>query len=213
MLRIIFVVTALLLAIPARAQDACLRDGKWEQDFAKLWAQEAERSRNQAPDVSRQGERLSLKLDGGKSVELIDCPYGTSGHAYLFDRFDEAGPFYVVSKTGYEDFLYTLVMRRDGRLYDVEGLPIWSADRSRFVTVGCAIARDQKTLRIHSPSADGITTEAEFPLPCAEQSCSARWDSQSWISVSCTPHDGSGKKGAEFVLMRGNDKTWRRFGR
>ena len=47
------------------------------------------------------------------------------------------------------------------------------------------------------PSGDGLAIEAEFPLPCEEQSCSARWDFQSWVSVSCTPHDGSGKKGAE----------------
>jgi len=213
MLRFVLVAMALLLAIPAGAQETCLRDGKWDIDFAKLWAQEADRSKSRSPNVTRQGERLRLDLDGGKTAELIDCPYGTSGHYYLFDRFDEAGPFYVISKTGYEDFSYTLVMRRTGRQYDVEGLPIWSGDRSRFVTVGCAIARDHKTLRIHAPSADGIAIEAEFPLPCEEQSCSARWDFQSWVSVSCTPHDGSGKKGAEFVLTRGNDGTWRKFGR
>ena len=68
-------------------------------------------------------------------------------------------------------------------------------------------------LIIAAPSGEVLTTEAEFPLPCEEQSCSARWDFQSWVSVSCTPHDSVGKKGAEFVLMRGNDKTWRKFGR
>jgi hypothetical protein len=31
--------------------------------------------------------------------------------------------------------------------------------------------------------------------------------------VACAPRDGSGKKGTEFVLMRGNDGTWRKFGR
>jgi hypothetical protein len=37
----------------------------------------------------------------------------------------------------------------------------------------------------------------------------ARWDHQSWISVTCAPRDGSGKKGKEFVLIRGNDGTWK----
>jgi hypothetical protein len=45
-------------------------------------------------------------------------------------------------------------------------------------------------------------------LPCAMESCSARWDFQSWISVSCTPRDETGKKGAEFVVLRGKDGKW-----
>jgi len=45
------------------------------------------------------------------------------------------------------------------------------------------------------------------------ESCSARWDHQSWISVTCTPRDAGGKKGTEFVLIRGNNGTWNRFGR
>jgi hypothetical protein len=55
--------------------------------------------------------------------------------------------------------------------------------------------------------------EAEFELPCDAESCSARWDHQSWISVTCVPRDGSGKKGKEFVLMRGSNGAWNRFGR
>ena len=129
------------------------------------------------------------------------------------DRYDEAGPLYVVRKRAHDDFSYTLVMKRGGRLYEVYGTPIWAADKSRFVTVACSLSPPRGTLSIAAPSADGLTTEAEFPLPCEEQSCSARWDFQSWISVSCAPHDSSGKKGAEFVLTRGNDNTWRKFGR
>ena len=64
-----------------------------------------------------------------------------------------------------------------------------------------------------APAGEGLATEAEFPLPCDTQSCSARWDHQSWISVTCVPRDPSGKKGAEFVLARGNNGTWNKFGR
>ncbi len=45
------------------------------------------------------------------------------------------------------------------------------------------------------------------------ESCAARWDFQSWISVSCTPWSDTGKKGSEFVVLRGGDGTWKKMGR
>ena len=66
---------------------------------------------------------------------------------------------------------------------------------------------------LHAPDGAALTKEAEFELPCDSESCAARWDHQSWISVTCTPRDGGSKKGKEFVLMRANDGKWNRFGR
>ena len=211
----------LLFASPAAAQlsgaeaKACETTGAKVQrtDEARDLREEAERFRGNAQNVSRRGDRLVLKLEGGKAVELVDCPYGDAAYSYLYDRYDEAGPLYVVRKPVHDDFSYTLVMKRTGRLYESYGTPIWAADKSRFMTVACSLSPPRGSLTIVAPSGDGLVAEAEFPLPCEQQSCSARWDFQSWISVSCTPHDSSGKKGAEFVLMRGNDKTWRKFGR
>lgn len=217
MLRTLLLLATLVLAVPALAQPpACARhDGKWDLDFAKLWAEEANRFKGSAASISRQGERLSLGLEGGKSVELTDCPHGNSGHYYIFDKYDDAGRFYVLGKTGYEDFNYTLVMRRTGRLLEVAGLPIWPTDKSRFLSVGCAIARDQKALTIYAPSGDGFGAEAEIALPCDMESCAARWDNPFWILVTCTPFDDPDKrkKGTEFVVLRGHDGAWTRFGR
>ena len=67
-------------------------------------------------------------------------------------------------------------------------------------------------LVIQAPTGDGLSTEGEITLPCETESCSARWDHPSWIAVTCTPRDGD-KKGTEFVVIRGNDGTWKRFGR
>lgn len=198
---------------------ACVQSGappsaEYERENqTKQWPQEAQRFRGDVPNVARQADRLRLAIDGGKVVELQDCPYGDTAYQYLYERFDDPGRFYVVRTPAYEDFSYTLVMKWTGRLLTVYGAPVWASDKSRFLTVACSLLPERSTLTIYAPSGEGLVTEAEIPLPCTMESCSARWDFQSWISISCTPRDEPGKKGTEFVMMRGNDGRWNRFGR
>jgi hypothetical protein len=183
------------------------------ENQTKEWPQEARRFGGDVPNVARQGDRLRLAIDGGNVVELQNCPYGDTAYQYLYERFDDPGRFYVVRTPAYEDFSYTLVMKRTGRLFTVYGAPVWASDKSRFLTVACSLLPERGTLTVFAPSGEGLATESEVPLPCATESCSARWDFQSWISVSCTPRDEPGKKGTEFVAIRGNDGKWNRFGR
>lgn len=198
---------------------ACVPNGEIHPGYEREsrmteWPQEAPRLRADIPSVSRHGDRLRLAIDGGTAVELQDCPYGDAGYRYLYERFDDPGRFYVVRRPGAEeDFAWTLVMRRTGRLFTVHGAPVWATDKTRFLTVACSLQPARGTLSIFTPSGDGLATEAEFELPCATESCSARWDFQSWISIACTPRDDTSRKGKEFVLMRGNDGKWNRFGR
>ena len=219
-------VAALLLPVGALAQamgeevKTCEPAGRQPMDDdhettnrSKHWPQEVERLKRDVPNVSRQGDRLRLALDGGKLVELQDCPYGNTAYQYLYERFDDPGRFYVVRTPAYEDFFYTLVMKRTGRLFTVYGTPVWASDKSRFLTVACSLMPTRGALTIYAPSGDGLAAEAEVPLPCETESCAARWDFQSWISVSCTPQGEPGKKGTEFVVLRGNDGKWNRFGR
>ena len=182
-------------------------------NLTEEWPQEARRFSGDVPNVARQGDRLRLAIDGGKTVDLQDCPYGDTAYQYLYERFDDPGRFYVVRTPAYEDFSYTLVMKRTGRLFTVYGAPVWASDKSKFLTVACSLLPERGTLSVHKPSDDGIVVEAEIALPCAMESCSARWDFQSWISVSCTPRDEPARKGTEFVVIRGNDGKWNRFGR
>lgn len=201
------------------APKACVPSGappsqEYERENqTKEWPQEARRFRSDVPNVARQGDRLRLAIDGGKTAELQDCPYGDTAYQYLYERFDDPGRFYVVRTPAYEDFSYTLVMKRTGRLFTVYGAPVWSSDKSRFLSVACSLLPERGTLSVYKPSDDGLAVEAEIALPCAMESCSARWDFQYWISVSCTPRDETGKKGTEFVVLRGNDGKWNRFGR
>jgi hypothetical protein len=177
------------------------------------WPQEVRRLRADVPNVSREGDRLRLAVDGGAAVELQDCPYGDAGYQYLYERYDDPGRFYVVRTPGSDDFAYTLVMKRTGRLFAIYGVPVWASDKTKFLSVACSLQPARGTLSIFAPSGDGLATEAEIELPCATESCSARWDFQSWISVACTPRDDPFRKGKEFALMRGNDGKWNRFGR
>ncbi len=211
-------IVAGLLSMTAGAQSACEPGGRpinpeYEHDAVTEWPREAQRIKSNEQLVSRQRDRLRLVLDGGKSVELVDCPYGDDAYHYLFERYDQAGRFYVVRRVGSDDLSYALVMMPTGRVFTAYGAPVWASEKSKFLTIGCSLQPSRGSLVIHAPAAEGLATEAEFPLPCDTESCSARWDHQSWISVTCVPRGAGGKKGAEFVLIRGTDGTWKKFGR
>ena len=207
-----------LLTTTAGAQTSCEPGGRpidpyYENDTAAEWPQEAQRFKNNADLVSRDRDRLRLTLDGGKSIELVDCPYGHDGYHFLYERYDQAGRFYVVRKSSHDDLSYRLVMMPTGRLFTVYGAPVWASEKSKFLTIGCSLQPPRNSLVIHALDGAELSKEAEFELPCDTESCSARWDHQSWISVTCVPRDGSSKKGKEFVLMRGSNGAWNRFGR
>ena len=212
------------LAGAASAQtDACdTRSGPPSPDFelytTEQRPQEAARFKGNAPLVSRDGSRLRLKLDDGSTVELVDCPHGITAHLYLYEHYDETGHFFVVRRPAFKDFSYTLVTSTTGKSITVYSTPIWAQDRSRFMTIACSWLPPRGTLTIHRRAGGAITTEAEIPLPtCLDEteSCSARWDNASWIAVTCTPTDGSSRRGSEFVVMRGSgsDSAWKTFGR
>jgi hypothetical protein len=213
---------ACLLAGAARAQtDVCdAKSGPPSPDFefytTEQRPQEAVRYKNNAQLVSRDGSRLRLKLDNGGTVELADCPHGITAHVYLFENYDVIGRFFVVRRPAFKDFSYTLVLSATGKSITVYGTPIWSQDKSRFLTVACSWLPPRGTLTIHSRANGAITTEAEIPLrTCLNETetCSARWDNASWIAVTCTPSDGSSRRGSEFVVMHGSDGAWKTFGR
>lgn len=206
------------LSATAGAEPACVPAGRpinpdYERGSTAEWPREAQRIKANEQLVSRRRDRLRLALDGGKSVELVDCPYGDDAHHYLYERYDQAGRFYVVRKLSPDDLSYLLVMMPTGRQFPVWGAPVWTSEKTRFLTIGCSLEPARGSLVIHARAGEGLTTEAEFPLPCDTESCSARWDHESWISVTCTPRGAGGKKGAEFVLMRGNNGAWNKFGR
>ncbi len=192
----------------ACAPSGALDPGYEREGLAIEWPQEAQRLRADVPNVSRQGDRLRLAIDGGKAIELQDCPYGDAGYRYLYERYEDPGRFYVVRRSGLDDFGYALVMKRTGRLFAVHGVPVWASDKTRFLTVARSLQPSRGALSIFAPSGDGLTTEADIALPCATESCSARWDFESWISIACTPRDDTSRKGREFVLMRGKDGKW-----
>ena len=214
------VVCALPVAGEAQTDTCDTRSGPPSSDFelyaAEQWPQEAARYKSNAQAVSREAGRLRLTLDNGSTIELADCPHGITAHAYVYENYDETGRFFVVRRPAFRDFSYTLVMKATGKSITVYGTPIWSTDRSRFLSVACSWLPTRGTLTIHHRAGGAITAEAEIRLPtCLDESetCSARWDNPSWIAVTCTRMDGSSRKGSEFVVMRGSDGVWKTFGR
>src|SRR5215831_7241394 len=132
---------------------ACLQTGAplmkdYERDRQAEWPEEAQRFKKHEELVSRREDRLRLTLDGGRKLELVDCPYGETGYRYLFERYDQAGRFYVVRKIMPDDLAYVLVMIPSGRLFSVHGMPVWPAERSRFLTVACSLQPLRSTLSI-----------------------------------------------------------------
>ena len=189
---------------------------EFELYATEQWPKEAVRFKSDAANVSRNGERLRLKLESGGTVELADCRHGITAHAYLYEQYDAAGGFYVVRRPAYRDFSYTLVMRASGKQYRVYGTPVWTSDKKRFLTVACSWIPPRGTLTIQAPANGELATEAEVPLPtCLDETetCAARWDNPSWIAVTCTRADGSSRRGSEFVVMKSSDGAWKTFGR
>ncbi len=204
-MRVLVVLLTLFLAGRAAAQDCATSDD---------WPDEAARIRRHETLVTRAQKVLRLSLDGGRTLDLVDCAPATPARRYLFERYDQPGRFYVVRTEDADDFFYTLVLMASGRSETAHGMPVWASEKSRYLTVACAIEPARGTLAIRAPTAEGgLATEAEFPLPCDRESCSARWDHESWIAVTCTPREAGGKKGSEFVLMRSNNGQWSKLGR
>ena len=204
-MRVLLVLLTILLAGSAAAQD-CATSPDWPDEAARI--------RRHETLVTRAQKVLRLSLDGGRTLDLVDCAVATPTRRYLFERYDQPGRFYVVRTEEADDFFYTLVLMASGRTETAHGMPVWASEKSRYLTVACSIEPPRGTLAIRAPTAEGgLATEAEFPLPCDRESCSARWDHESWIAVTCTPREAGGKKGSEFVLMRSNNGQWSKLGR
>ena len=131
---------------------------------ARNTSAKAPRTGRRRPSASRatsrwyrdERDRLRLALDGGKTIELVDCPYGAGAYQYLYERYDQAGRFYVIRTPAHEDFSYTLVMMRTGRLFTVYGAPVWASDKSRFLTVACSLLPQRGSLAIQAPADDEL---------------------------------------------------------
>jgi hypothetical protein len=224
---LLVILGACLMSVAAGAQPVGDRPeicdtgvGPPSQEFelyaTEQWPKEAVRFKGDAGNVSRDGERLRLKLENGGTVELADCRRGITAHAYLYEQYDEAGHFYVVRRPAYRDFSYTLVMRASGKQYRVYGTPVWTSDKKRLLTVACSWIPPRGTLTIQAPANGELATEVEVTLPtCLDETetCAARWDNPSWIAVTCTRADGSSRRGSEFVVMKASDGAWKTFGR
>ena len=85
--------------------------------------------------VKRVMNRLVLTADNGKTLEFIDVPVNNKEN--LNFRLEAILPdrgYYVVMQDGYEWCNHILVNAQDGRQQQIDAVPVFSPDGTRFVT-------------------------------------------------------------------------------
>jgi hypothetical protein len=163
-------------------------------DNPTAWFAEAQRMSGN-PNVWRWLDRLYLQVDGGNVVTLADCPFTDGTYTFLYERYDEAGAFYVVLTAYYEDRVYALVMKKTGRLHNVPALPVWSPDKTRFAYAACSVMNGKDDLAIMKPEGEGrLKVETENKIPCGMGDCEIVWESNTVLTVTCLQTGDQGKE-------------------
>jgi hypothetical protein len=172
------------------------------------WAEEQRRFAN-SRDVWRWLDRLYIAYEGGKVVTLADCPFTDSLYRYLYDRYDEIGEFHIVREIYYEDRLFTLVMRRTGRLFSIPAPPVWSPDKTRFAYAACDLMNGKDDLAIMKPTGQGrLKTEFETKIPCGLGDCRIAWEGPTVLTATCprSGDQGNERRAVRLTLSAG---AWR----
>ena len=157
------------------------------------------------PRVFRYLDRLYLAREEGEGlVTLTDCIFSNNMYRFVYDRFDDAGRFYVVAKYEYQHAYYLLISKASGTEFIAFSVPDWSPDRKRFAHGACSAMNGPDELYVVRQTEQGPRAEASIPLPCKGGQCSFAWESATAISVSCSNEAGSRGK-FRFVL---EGDTW-----
>ncbi|MEW6711967.1 MAG: SH3 domain-containing protein [Candidatus Riflebacteria bacterium] len=90
--------------------------------------------------VKREMHRLTMTADNGKVVLLEDNPVmGEESQANRFMGQIAGQPFWLVSQVGWEWHKFNIISTRDGDLTEIDEVPVFSPDSTRFVTANCDI--------------------------------------------------------------------------
>jgi len=171
----------------------------------KNWAEEKTRWVNNR-DVWRNLDKLYIAVTGGKVVMLTDCPFGDEMYFYVYQHYDENGAFHLVRTVFYEDHLFTLVMRKTGKLIDIPGPPVWSPDKARFAYGACDLLNGKDNLAILRPTEDGVKAEIETTIPCGLGECQLTWESASALTATCLKSGDQGNERRRVRYARQGDK-------
>lgn len=165
---------------------------------ASKWAEERTHWVNNR-DVWRFLDKLYIAYEGGNVVTLTDCPFTDTMYFYLYEGYQPDGGFHLVRAVYYEDHVFTLVMRKTGKLIDIPGRPVWSPDKARFAYGVCDLMNGKDDFAILRPTENGVKAEIEAKIPCGLGTCELDWESPSALIASCPR---SGDKGDEIRHVR-----------
>lgn len=161
--------------------------GQFNQSLLTQERQEEAQKIGQRQDVWRDHDRLYLGLDDDKVAILTDCPYADERmKLQLYQGFDEAGRFHVITTHDGDDEYYVFVSRREGVTMRARSLPAWSPDRKHFAYGACHLLAGDTRLTIVGMSDGALTPEGDIELPCTKApNCRFAWDNDSAISIAC----------------------------
>ncbi|MGO9568403.1 MAG: ankyrin repeat domain-containing protein [Desulfomonilaceae bacterium] len=104
---------------------------------------EAQQIAKFADKVSRKGSTLFLRLKGGRVVSRDSTPRDQEGESSEGDNYrvryvfyDFINPWYVVGLHLYEGGITQFINRGTGAVVNVDGYPLFSPDKTRFVAIG-----------------------------------------------------------------------------
>lgn len=161
--------------------------GQFNQSLLAQERQEEAHKIGRRQDVWRDNDRLYLGLDDDKVAILTDCPFADERmHLHLYQAFDEAGRFHIITSHDGDDSYYVFVSRREGVTMRARSLPLWSPDRKHFAYGACNLQVADTQLVIVDTSGGELTQEGFVELPCTTApNCQFAWDNDSEISIAC----------------------------
>ncbi len=105
------------------------------KDARKHYSEEQANIARAAGKVVRKGLRLELRTRDRLVVITDDCTNGESYARYSFVSHIADSGFYLISVTGWEGHGFDLINDRNGEITKLEGNPVFSPNRKRFVTM------------------------------------------------------------------------------
>jgi serine/threonine protein kinase len=114
--------------------------------------------------AARSGKSLELTLKNGGRVTLLDADKEADSMFYCLREYLPDIGYFVLHRQYYEGNTYLLVDDRQGRQFEVTGLPLVSPDRKRLVvaSIGLDAAYSINKLTVLRLDEGGLETEATF---------------------------------------------------
>ena len=159
-------------------------------------------------NVERTMLKLVIKAENGKTIVFENDPsYGESSKSYLLKDYLEAFHLYVIEESGWDWGNIILVSALNATMVEVGGIPVFSPDNQKFISVKHDPEDYGSGSRIQVYSfIDGIFNLEWSHEPKEWGPTSAKWLSDKTIELSMSYFDG--KEDLSNLEYDGTKKQW-----